>query len=64
MMKSMGVEMETTTPEEVADFCLAELREGKYWINPANEKSEQAFKDRVDSILSRGDFTKSKYFLV
>ena len=62
MMKSMGVEMETTTPEEVADFCLAELREGKYWINPANEKSEQAFKDRVDSILSRGDLPNPNIF--
>ena len=62
MMKSMGVEMETTTPEEVADFCLTELGEGKYWINPANEKSEQAFKDRVDSILSRGDLPNPNIF--
>ena len=28
MMKSMGVEMETTTPDEVAEFCLAELKKG------------------------------------
>jgi len=61
-MKSMGVEMETTTPDEVAEFCLAELKKGQYWINPANEKSEQAFKDRVDSILSRGDLPNPNIF--
>ena len=55
MMSSMGIEMETTEPEEVASFCLSQIQEGKYWINPVNEKSEQAFKDRVESIISRSD---------
>ena len=55
MMKSMGIEMETTSPEEVADFCVRELEKGSYWINPYNEKSEGAFKERVESILSRSD---------
>jgi NAD(P)-dependent dehydrogenase (short-subunit alcohol dehydrogenase family) len=55
MMKSMGIEMETTSPEEVADFCVSELEKGSYWINPYNAKSEGAFKERVESILSRSD---------
>jgi NAD(P)-dependent dehydrogenase (short-subunit alcohol dehydrogenase family) len=55
MMKSMGVEMETTSPEEVAEFCVSELEKGNYWINPYNEKSDGAFKERVESILSRSD---------
>ena len=55
MMKSMGIEMETTSPEEVADFCVSELEKGSYWINPYNPKSEGAFKERVESILSRSD---------
>ncbi len=62
MMSSMGIEMETTEPEEVASFCLTQILEGKYWINPKNEKSEQAFKDRVDSIISRGDLPNPNIF--
>ena len=62
MMSSMGIEMETTEPEEVASFCLSQILEGKYWINPVNEKSEQAFKDRVDSIISRGDLPNPNIF--
>ena len=53
MMSSMGIEMETTEPEEVASFCLSQIKLGNYWINPISEKSEQAFKDRVASIVNR-----------
>ena len=62
MMSSMGIEMETTEPEEVASFCLSQIQEGRYWINPVNEKSEQAFKDRVDSIISRSDLPNPNIF--
>ena len=62
MMSSMGIEMETTEPEEVASFCLAQIKEGNYWINPINEKIEQAFKDRVESIISRSDLPNPNIF--
>ena len=62
MMSSMGIEMETTEPEEVASFCLAQIKNEKYWINPFNEKSEQAFKDRVESIISRSDLPNPNIF--
>ena len=62
MMSSMGIEMETTEPEEVASFCLSMIKEGNYWINPVNEKSEQAFKDRVDSIINRSDLPNPNIF--
>ncbi len=62
MMSSMGIEMETTEPEEVASFCLSQIQEGRYWINPVNEKSEQAFKDRVESIVSRSDLPNPNIF--
>ena len=62
MMSSMGIEMETTEPEEVASFCLSQIQEGKYWINPINKKSEQAFKERVESIISRGDLPNPNIF--
>jgi hypothetical protein len=58
----MGIEMETTEPEEVASFCLSMIKEGNYWINPDNEKSDQAFKDRVDSIISRSDLPNPNIF--
>ena len=62
MMSSMGIEMETTEPEEVASFCLTQIKNEKYWINPFNEKSEQAFKDRVESIISRSDLPNPNIF--
>ena len=62
MMSSMGIEMETTEPEEVAAFCLSMIKKGNYWINPVNEKSEQAFKDRVESIISRSDLPNPNIF--
>ena len=62
MMSSMGIEMETTEPDEVAVFCLSEIKKGNYWINPKNEKSEQAFKDRVESIINRTDLPNPNIF--
>ena len=62
MMSSMGIEMETTEPEEVASFCLSQIQEENYWINPINEKSEQAFKDRVESIIARSDLPNPNIF--
>ena len=62
MMSSMGIEMETTEPEEVAEFCLSQIKEENYWINPISEKSEQAFKDRVDSIINRSDLPNPNIF--
>ena len=41
MMSSMGIEMETTEPEEVASFCLAQIKDGKYWINPSMKKANK-----------------------
>ena len=46
----------------LCDFCLKEIKQEKYWINPANEKSEQAFKDRVESILQRADLPNPNIF--
>tara|TARA_B100000575_G_scaffold97080_1_gene77447 strand:- start:8 stop:886 length:879 start_codon:yes stop_codon:yes gene_type:complete len=62
MMSSMGIEMETTEPEEVASFCLSQIKLGNYWINPISEKSEQAFKDRVESIINRSDLPNPNIF--
>lgn len=46
-------ELKTTEPEEVASFALQELRKDTFWITPMSEKSEEAFKSRVNSILKR-----------
>tara|TARA_B100001059_G_C17748467_1_gene535734 strand:- start:274 stop:1152 length:879 start_codon:yes stop_codon:yes gene_type:complete len=62
MMSNMGIEIETTEPEEVASFCLEQIKAGNYWINPENEKSEQAFKDRVESIITRSDLPNPNIF--
>ena len=62
MMSNMGIDIETTEPEEVASFCLEQIKAGNYWINPENEKSEQAFKERVESIITRSDLPNPNIF--
>ena len=62
MMSNMAIDIETTEPEEVASFCVEQIKAGNYWINPENEKSEQAFKDRVESIITRSDLPNPNIF--
>lgn len=57
MMAQYGRELQTTEPWEVAEFALKELREDKFWLNPTSDKSKEAFRQRVASILDRTDPT-------
>ena len=41
---------------------ILEIKKSNYWINPVNEKSEQAFKDRVESIITRSDLPNPNIF--
>ena len=53
MVSSMGKELKTTHPDEVAKFCLNGIKDDKYWLMPDNPESDKSYKDFVDSLLNR-----------
>lgn len=52
MMEQFGMELETTSPQEVAEYAVNALRDDKFWMRPSTEKSDNALRDRVDGILN------------
>ena len=53
MVSSMGKELQTTHPDEVANFCLEGIKKNQYWLLPYNQDSDKSYKDFVESLLSR-----------
>lgn len=51
IMAQYDMTLQTTEPEEVAQFALAGIRAEKFWISPMSDKSRAAFIARTDSIL-------------
>lgn len=52
IMAQYNMELQTTEPEEVAEFALQGLKDEKFWITPMSEKSRAALQARVEGILS------------
>lgn len=53
MMEQFGMELQTTSPREVADYALKALKQDKFWIRPSTEKSDAALRARVEGIISQ-----------
>ncbi|MGI9273798.1 MAG: SDR family NAD(P)-dependent oxidoreductase [Endozoicomonas sp.] len=53
MMKSFGMELKTTHPDEVAETALQGIRDNKFWISPMNDGTKQAIRDRTESIVTQ-----------
>ena len=53
MMEQMGVNLELTQPEEVAETALQGIRDNSFWILPLTEAIENAVQARHDSIMNR-----------
>jgi NAD(P)-dependent dehydrogenase (short-subunit alcohol dehydrogenase family) len=53
IMAQYDMTLQTTEPEEVAEFALNGIREEKFWITPMSEKAQKALKNRVDGILNK-----------
>jgi NAD(P)-dependent dehydrogenase (short-subunit alcohol dehydrogenase family) len=48
-----GFELQTTTPEEVAECALEGLRQGAYFLLPASPDGDARFRERVENVLQR-----------
>lgn len=53
LMRTTGLEMQLTEPEEVATFALEGIRQGRFWLIPESERGDNMIKDRTAEILSR-----------
>ncbi len=53
LVKTTGLKLQLTEPEEVAAFAIASIQQGKFWLLPESKEGDDLFKARVDTILSR-----------
>lgn len=53
LMRTTGLEMQLTEPEEVATFALNGIRQGRFWLIPESDRGDKMVKDRTNEILSR-----------
>jgi len=54
-MKQMGVDLQVTQPEEVADYAYECLLKDMCWILPLREHTEQAARVRFENMMARRD---------
>ena len=50
-----GREFKVTTPEEVAEYAFAGIREGRFYLLPESDEMDQRIRARVDGVLARRD---------
>ncbi|MXO73621.1 SDR family NAD(P)-dependent oxidoreductase [Altererythrobacter aerius] len=55
LLKTTGLKMKLTEPEEVADFALDGVRSGRFWLIPPSEDNDRLIAARTDQILARQD---------
>ena len=53
LVRTTGLKMALTEPEEVASFALAGVRAGKFWLLPESAENDQKLKERIDTLLAR-----------
>jgi NAD(P)-dependent dehydrogenase (short-subunit alcohol dehydrogenase family) len=52
-MRTAGVDIAYTEPADVAAATLDGIRNDKFWIHPANPRTDEALRQRTQSILDR-----------
>lgn len=52
IMEQYGMKLETTHPDEVAEYALEGLRENNFWISRTKDSSKQQMQARFDSIMN------------
>lgn len=56
-MRAAGMEPDYTPVEAVAEECFRGVREGRFWILPASDRTDQKIRARAESQLTRSDPT-------
>jgi len=55
LLRTTGLKMKLTEPEEVAEFALAGIRTKKFWLIPENPEGDRMVAARTEQILARQD---------
>lgn len=55
LVKATGLKLALTEPEEVADFAVEGVRQGRFWLLPESETGDEMIRVRTDGILARAD---------
>ena len=55
LVKTTGLNLALTEPEEVADFAVEGVRQGRFWLLPESETGDQMIRARTDGLLARAD---------
>ncbi|MGZ4786001.1 MAG: SDR family NAD(P)-dependent oxidoreductase [Acidimicrobiales bacterium] len=56
-LRAAGIEPEYTPVEAVADEAVAGIREGRFWILPASDRTDRIIRARAQSLLDRSEPT-------
>lgn len=54
LLRSTGLKMQLTEPDEVATFALQGIRKGNFWLIPASDDADARIRGRADAMLARG----------
>lgn len=55
LLRTTGLQMKLTEPEEVSAFALEGVRAGRFWLLPENPENDGLIAARTDQILARQD---------
>ena len=53
LVRTTGLKMALTEPDEVADFALAGIRAGRFWLLPESADNDEKLRERLASIIGR-----------
>lgn len=54
LLRTTGLKMKLTEPDEVATFALAGIRKGNFWMIPDSEDADDRIRTRAEAMLTRG----------
>ncbi|MGF7148193.1 NAD(P)-dependent dehydrogenase (short-subunit alcohol dehydrogenase family) [Sphingomonas zeicaulis] len=55
LLKTTGLQMQLTEPEEVASFALEGVRNGRFWLLPESEEGDRMIRLRTETLLARAN---------
>ncbi|WP_380871972.1 oxidoreductase [Sphingomonas sp. DBB INV C78] len=55
LVRTTGLKMALTEPEEVAAFALAGIRAGRFWLLPESSENDEKVRERVTTMLDRAN---------
>lgn len=53
LVKTTGLALQLTEPEEVAEFAVAGVKEGRFWLLPESADGDALVRKRIDNLLAR-----------